>query len=66
MSRHRRKPAHQNSSDEDKYAVLPPRIDLSQTVASHPVSVPQVEQSDQPDWNLGADPYLRITGWKRP
>lgn len=50
----------------NKYATLPPPIDLSKTVASKDVSLAQVEQADASDWNQGADPYLRIAGWKRP
>ncbi|AYM42321.1 hypothetical protein DYE20_12860 [[Mycobacterium] chelonae subsp. gwanakae] len=44
----------------------PRPIDLSKTIASKDVSLAQVEQADAPDWNQGADPYLRIEGWKRP
>ncbi|SIE16851.1 Uncharacterised protein [Mycobacteroides abscessus subsp. abscessus] len=50
----------------NKYTVLPPPVDLSKTVASVDVSLAAVEQADTPEWNEGADPYLRITGWKRP
>ncbi|AMW20091.1 hypothetical protein BKG83_22645 [Mycobacteroides chelonae] len=55
-----------NTSTPNKYATLPPPIDLSKTIASKDVSLAQVEQADAPDWNQGADPYLRIEGWKRP
>ncbi|SHU68340.1 Uncharacterised protein [Mycobacteroides abscessus subsp. abscessus] len=51
---------------ESKYSTLPPPIDLSKTVASVDTSIAQVEQSDATDWNQGADPYLRVVGWKRP
>ncbi|WP_083337855.1 hypothetical protein [Mycobacteroides franklinii] len=49
-----------------KYSVLPPPVDLSKTVASVDVSLTEVEQGGTPEWNQGADPYLRIAGWKRP
>ncbi|MBL3752923.1 hypothetical protein [Mycobacteroides abscessus] len=51
---------------ENKYAELPPPIDLLKTVASVNVSAAEVEQAGNPEWNAGADPYLRIVGWKRP
>lgn len=54
------------TSTPNKYAALPPRVDLSKTIANKDVSLAQVEQADAPDWNQGADPYLRIEGWKRP
>ena len=59
-------------SDDDetaprsKYSTLPPPIDLSQIVASVDVSATEVEHGGRPEDNMGADPYLRITGWKRP
>ncbi|WP_236745827.1 hypothetical protein [Mycobacteroides abscessus] len=48
------------------YTQLPPAIELSETFASVDVSVAEVEQSGNLDWNQGADPYLRVAGWKRP
>lgn len=53
-------------STSAKYAALPPPVDLSKTVASKDVSLAQVEQADSTDSNQGADPYLRVVGWKRP
>lgn len=50
----------------DKYYALPVPVELSQTVASVDVSDTEVEHGDTSDWNQGADPYLRTTGWKRP
>lgn len=61
-----RKGKRHRESRENKYAQLPPSIDLSKTVASVDVSAAEVEQPGNPDWNAGADPYLRIVGWKRP
>ncbi|WP_019511237.1 MULTISPECIES: hypothetical protein [Mycobacteriaceae] len=51
---------------ENKYSVLPQPVDLSQTVASVDVSETEVEHGGRPEDNMGADPYLRITGWKQP
>lgn len=58
--------ARRQQATESKYAHLPPPVDLSRTVASVDVSRAQVEESDATDWNEGADPYLRVVGWKRP
>ncbi|MGL5443162.1 MAG: hypothetical protein ACRDDJ_11910 [[Mycobacterium] stephanolepidis] len=49
-----------------KYSALPPPVKLSETVASKDISLAQVEQADSTEWNQGADPYLRVVGWKRP
>lgn len=49
-----------------KYSVLPAPVDLSQTVSSVDVSDTDVEHGGRGDDNNGADPYLRMTGWKRP
>lgn len=49
-----------------KYSALPPPVDLSQTVAAVDVSETEVEHGGRPEDNIGADPYLRITGWKQP
>lgn len=54
------------TTPRSKYSVLPPRVDLSQTVASVDVSETEVEHGGRPEDNIGADPYLRITGWKQP
>lgn len=62
----REHPDQAQDSGTNKYAVLPTPVDLSKTVASVDVSLAEVEQCGAPEWNEGADPYLRITGWKRP
>jgi hypothetical protein len=54
------------TDSESRYSALPTPVDLSQTVASVDASDTEVEHGDTSDWNQGADPYLRITGWKRP
>ncbi|SIC51456.1 Uncharacterised protein [Mycobacteroides abscessus subsp. abscessus] len=61
-----RKRKHHKETRENKYAELPAPIDLSKTFALVDVSAAEVEQAGNPDWNAGADPYLRIVGWKRP
>jgi hypothetical protein len=48
------------------YSDLPPRIDLSRTVGSVDVTGADVEHGGRGDDSNGADPYLRVTGWKRP
>ncbi|SKV07878.1 Uncharacterised protein [Mycobacteroides abscessus subsp. bolletii] len=60
------RPSQTANDGANKYTVLPPPVDLSKTVASVDVSLAAVEQAGTPEWNEGADPYLRITGWKRP
>lgn len=60
-----RKSLDENGSGVNPYTQLPPAIDLSETFASVDVSVAEVEQSGNLDWNQGADPYLRVAGWKR-
>lgn len=60
------KPLDDKESGESKYATLPSPIDLTKTVASIDTSTTEVEHGGSPDPNEGADPYLRITGWKRP
>lgn len=50
----------------NKYSVLPAPVNLSQTVRSVDVSNTEVEHGGRGDDNNGADPYLRMTGWKRP
>jgi hypothetical protein len=49
-----------------KYRALPPNVDSDDLVVEVDVDLAQVEQADQPDYNSGADPYLRIVGWKQP
>lgn len=61
MSDRRRKDKAAKESGKSKYSELPAPVDLSQTVASVDVSAAQVEQAG-PDWNEGADPYLRVVG----
>lgn len=55
-----------DDSGESRYSALPPPIDLSKTTTSIDVSTTEVEHGGSSDRNEGADPYLRITGWKRP
>jgi hypothetical protein len=54
-------------ADEDpraKYRQLPANIDRDDLVIEVDTTLAEVEQPDKPDYNNGADPYLRITGWK--
>lgn len=54
-------------ADEDpraKYRKLPPNIDSDDLVIEVDTTLAEVEQPDKGDYNSGADPYLRITGWK--
>jgi hypothetical protein len=46
-----------------KYRVLPPTVDSDDMVVEIDTSLADVEQA-RPDYDSGADPYLRITGWK--
>jgi hypothetical protein len=48
-----------------KYRKLPPNIDTDDMVAEVDTELAEVEHAGQPDYNSGADPYLRITGWKQ-
>jgi len=49
-----------------KYRELPPNIDNDDLVIEVDTSLADVEQPGNSDHNNGADPYLRITGWKPP
>ena len=49
----------------EKYRVLPPSIDSDDMVVEVDTSLAEVEQP-RPDYDDGADPYLRIAGWKQP
>jgi hypothetical protein len=54
-------------ADEDpraKYRQLPPNVDSDDMVVEVDISLAEVEQPGKGDYNNGADPYLRITGWK--
>lgn len=66
MKKRERKRLIDKVSGENPYSELPAPVDLSQTIASVDVSTAEVEHGGSVDWNEGADPYLRITGWKRP
>jgi hypothetical protein len=46
-----------------KYRVLPPNVDVDDTVVEVDTELTDVEHGGRPDYNSGADPYLRITGW---
>jgi hypothetical protein len=48
-----------------KYRALPPNVDSDDLVVEVDTSLAEVEQP-RPDHDSGADPYLRITGWKQP
>ncbi len=55
--------------DEDpraKYRKLPPSVTSDDLVIEVDTGVSEVEQGGRPEYNDGADPYLRITGWKPP
>jgi len=54
-------------ADDDpraKYRELPPTIDSDDLVVEIDTTLAAVEQPGKGDYNDGADPYLRITGWK--
>ncbi len=56
-------------ADEDpraKYRVLPTGIDSEDMVIEVDTGVTDVEHGGKRDYNTGADPYLRITGWLPP
>lgn len=46
-----------------KYQKLPPNVDSDDLVIEIDTTLAEVEQPGE-DYNEGADPYLRITGWK--
>jgi len=54
-------------ADEDpraKYRQLPPSVNTDDMVIEVDTTLAEVEQPGKGDYNNGADPYLRITGWK--
>lgn len=59
-------PKFQRMAEKDpraKYRVLPPPVDRDDLVVEVDTEVTDVEHGGKPDYNDGADPYLRITGW---
>jgi hypothetical protein len=50
----------------EKYRELPESVDSDDMVIEVDIQLAEVEQGGTPDFNDGADPYLRITGWKPP
>ncbi len=56
-------------ADQDpraKYRELPPPVDNEDMVVEVDTDLASVEHAGQPEFNNGADPYLRITGWLPP
>jgi hypothetical protein len=49
-----------------KYRELPPNIDTDDMVIEIDTELAEVERGENGDYNNGADPYLRITGWLPP
>jgi len=49
-----------------KYRELPAQIDSDDLVTEVDTGLSEVEQGGKRDYNSGADPYLRITGWLPP
>jgi hypothetical protein len=49
-----------------KYRELPPSIDSDDMVIEVDTQLTEVERGERGDYNNGADPYLRITGWLPP
>jgi hypothetical protein len=49
-----------------KYRDLPPNIDSEDVVIDVDTDVTAVEHGGRRDYDNGADPYLRITGWMPP
>ena len=47
-----------------KYRTLPPTVKRDDMVEETDTGLTDVEQGGRPDENSGADPYLRIIGWK--
>jgi hypothetical protein len=47
-----------------KYRALPPNVDSEDMVVEIDTDLAEVERPESTDYNNGADPYLRITGWK--
>jgi hypothetical protein len=50
----------------EKYRQLPPPVDSEDMVVEVDTDLAAVEHAGQPEFNNGADPYLRITGWLPP
>jgi hypothetical protein len=46
-----------------KYRALPPPVATDDMVVEIDTDVTDVEHGGRPDYNSGADPYLRIAGW---
>ncbi len=46
-----------------KYRVLPPPVDSDDVVVEVDTDLTAVEHGGKPEYNNGADPYLRIAGW---
>ena len=49
-----------------KYRQLPPNVDSGDSVMTVDTSLAEVEQPGKGDYDNGADPYLRMTGWIAP
>jgi hypothetical protein len=49
-----------------KYRELPPTTDSDDLVVEVDAELADVERAGARDYNNGADPYLRITGWIPP
>ena len=47
----------------EKYRVLPPPVSSDDVVTEVNTELTAVEHGGKPEYNNGADPYLRITGW---
>jgi hypothetical protein len=68
--RHRQSLAYSRAMGEQdpraKYRVLPANVDSDDMVIEVDTELAEVEHGGKPDFNEGADPYLRITGWLPP
>jgi hypothetical protein len=56
-------------ADDDpraKYRELPPSVDNDDMVIEIDTTLAAVEQPGKGDYDNGADPYLRMTGWMSP
>ena len=49
-----------------KYRELPPPVDSDDMVVEVDTDLAAVEHGGNPEYNNGADPYLRIAGWLPP
>lgn len=49
-----------------KYRKLPPNVDSDDLVIEVDTGLTDAEHGGKRDYNSGADPYLRITGWLPP